>query len=45
MLILGDRVFESTLGEGDMVSLGEPTLEEGTPTVTLTPIVTLTPTI
>ena len=23
MLILGDRVFESTLGEGDRVSLGE----------------------
>ena len=30
MLILGDRVFESTLGEGDRVSLEETTLEEGT---------------
>ena len=29
MLILGDRVFESTLGEGDRVSLEETTLEEG----------------
>ena len=26
----GDRVFESTLGEGDRVSLGQTTLEEGT---------------
>ena len=24
----GDRVFESTLGEGDRVSFGKPTLEE-----------------
>ena len=30
MLILGDRVFESTLGDGDKVSLGRPTLEERT---------------
>ena len=30
MLILGDRVFESTLCEGDRVSLRETTLEEGT---------------
>ena len=30
MLILGDRVFESTLGEGGRVSLGETTLEEET---------------
>ena len=29
MLILGDRVFESTLGEGDRVSLRETTLEGG----------------
>ena len=27
---IGDRVFESTLGEGDRVSLGQTTLEEGT---------------
>ena len=27
---IGDRVFESTLGEGDRVSLGETTLEEET---------------
>ena len=30
MLILGYRVFESNLSEGDRVSLGETTLEEGT---------------